>query len=722
MAKRALKKKNPAATRRPSAGRAAWAVFLTALLVRLVYLCEGSDNPAFIRPIVDSQTYDGLARGIASGLPVTEELFWQPVFYPLFLSLLYRLSHFSILFVKIVQSLLGALTALLSFRLGDKIFGRTAGLAAGIIAAFYMPLVFFETELLAAGWAALWLTAMVLVLLKIREKPEPRRCFFFGLLGALAVVTRPVFALFFAASCAWLAVAWIREHSRTANLTGRAVSLAAGFLAVAIPVAVLSHQATGRVRLFPYSGGVNLYIGNNPDYEKTIAIRPGLGWRELTAAPARRGIETNPGMERYFLDRAKSYALEEPGGFMTGLARKTARFFSSREIPRNTDIYLFRKWSLMLRVLVWKTGGFGFPFGALLPLVFLGLIFYRKPLSAPLLLCLVFYPVSVIAVFAAARYRVPLIPVLSVLAGAGLIVLWNVFRKKQWKKLAAAGAVVFFAAAAGSIPGPFCEEKLDYEAELYFGLGSTFEALGEQGKAVSAYKRAIGFKADYAEAHFNLANILMDRGRIEEAVVHYRESVKAAPGSVEVRNNFAAALRAQGKIPEAVVQWEKTLGINPGDAFAHFNIGAVSAGRGDYARSAEHFKQALSVRPEWAEAHMRLGISLSYLGEAGKAVTHFSEAVRIRPDDADARCNLGIALGRIGKYDEAVVQLREAVRLEPDHIAARYNLGYALHLQKKYAEAVEQYRRVLQTDPSHAGSLLRLAEAEAALAGERENR
>jgi len=65
------------------------AVFLLAALIRGLYLYESSDNPTFFAPIVDSHRYDEIACWLAKGEGVTDEFFWQPFFYPVFLSLLY---------------------------------------------------------------------------------------------------------------------------------------------------------------------------------------------------------------------------------------------------------------------------------------------------------------------------------------------------------------------------------------------------------------------------------------------------------------------------------------------------------------------------------------------------------------------------------------------------------------------------------------------------------
>jgi len=673
-----------------------------ALLVRGFYLYESRANPTFATPIVDSRTYDGLARQLAEGQPITSEFFWQPVFYPLFLSLVYGLSHFSILWAKIIQAVLGALTSVLTYRLGQRIFGRGVGVLAGLMTAVYMPLVFYETELLAAGWAAFWTVAIVLLLVQIKEKPTFWRGLVLGLAGAFSVITRPEFLFFWGAACLWLVLVWVRERSGAATLIPRVVSVAFGFLVIAVPLGTWSHHVTGRTTILPYSGGINFFIGNNPNYDKTITIRPGLAWRELTSTPARQGILDDRGMEQFFFKETEKYILSEPLSFLKGIIHKTAEFFSSREIPRNTDVYIFKKWSRLLDAGLWKIGRFGFPFGMLLPLAALGLIFYRRTIPVPLLLALLLFPASLILVFVTSRYRVPLVPVVSVLGAAGVGSVWQMLRKRQWKKLAAAGAIMMSVGVVSSAPGIFYEERLNYKAELYYELGSTFDAWKKAEEAKAAYSQAIDLKGEYAEAHFNLANILRSEGQIDKAVEHFQQAVQAEPNSVEIRNNFGAALQSQGKIDQAVAQWEKALELAPSDPYAHFNIGLAMAGQGKYDAAIVHLQEALRKRPDWVEIHNDLGQILLQQDKTKEAIEELDEAARIKPDDANAHCSLGIALGKTGDFDGAIKHFREAIKIEPNHAEVHYDLGYALQLQGKLDEAIAEYQRVLQIDPNHA--------------------
>jgi hypothetical protein len=234
------------------------------------------------------------------------------------------------------------------YRLGEKLFGRTAGIWAGVITAVYMTLVFFEGELLAVGWAAFWTVVVVWALIEAGEGPNVWGSFIFGLCGALSIVTRPVFLPFFGAGVVWLVVRWIVRRLKAKDLGAGILSLAIGFSGVLLGMGILSYRVTGRAIILPHSGGINLYIGNNPNYNEAITIRPAVQWEKLRQLPEEHGFTDRYGRERFFTDKSIHYFLSEPVSFLRGLARKTTQFFNLRETPRNLDIYLFREWSLLL--------------------------------------------------------------------------------------------------------------------------------------------------------------------------------------------------------------------------------------------------------------------------------------------------------------------------------------------------------------------------------------
>lgn len=724
-------------------------VFGVALAVRLIYLWESSSSPAFAAPIVDAGAYDTLARKLAAGGGVEPRLFWQPLFYPLFLTGLYWLSEGSIVVVKLFQAGLGAVTACLSYLLGARLVGRWTGLVAGGMTALYGPLVFFEGELLATGWAALWSVSLVLLAVGLTtETPggePPRRGwaswlgpFVLGVVAALAVLTRPSFLPFVGVLSLWLAFDRGRRRRSWAAALAPLGAVSLGFLLLSVPVALASARITGHFSFLPGSGGLNTYIGNNPDVCETVSIRPGTRWGELIDLPARHGFTGYAERGRFFYSEVWKFFRHHPAAFVGGIGRKGLQFLSSRELPRNIDVYLSREWSHLLATLTWKVGRFGFPLGVVLPLAVVGLAVYGRRLGAPLLLYLLVYPLSVVAVFVTARYRVPIVPVLAVPAAAGLLAL---LPRGRWHEGAGVNlpgkgkaALLLGALVVVTVPGRFCEEALNMKADFYYCLGyaqnqrddvegaivSYHKALdsdpsleevhynlgriysegGELERAIEHYTRAVTLDPDFALGHNNLGSILQRQGRLDKAIHHFTEAVRADPDFFLGQLNLAKALASAGRPEAAVFPLEAALRLEPGDASAHFLLGGLYLQSGQTANAIPPLERALALEPT-PRVHNELGTALVGVGRAGDAVEHFRRATELDPEYLDAYNNAGAALAISGELAGARDFFRRAVALDPGYTDARYNLGRVLLQLGEVEAARQQFRETLRLRPDH---------------------
>jgi Tfp pilus assembly protein PilF len=683
---------------------AAVGILVLALVVRAVYLYDASDNPTFLAPVVDSLTYDLNARDVANGLAMSREFFWQQFFYPFFLSIVYFISNSSIVFAKVVQILLGSVTCVLTYLLGRRLFGRRAGVAAGIIAAVYGPLIFFEAELLAAGWAAFWAVLLILLLLKAAEKPGLKLCLVLGVCSALSVITRANFVPFLIACAVWLMVVWFRQKAGIKRLALQWLVLIGGFGAVALPVTAKNYQVTGRFGFLPATGGLNLYIGNNPDLEAT-AFRPGEPWKGLVELPLRHGYKTADERQRFFYGRTWRYLREQPGDFLKGLARKTAELAGSREMPGHIDPYLFRRWSPVLKVLMWKVGGFGFPFGILLGLSLLGLFLYWRKVPAPVLLFLVLYPATVILTHVEARYRIPIILPMCVLAGAGIVKIIDWGRLRQWPR--GIGAAVFCAAAAFacSMAGPFYAEKhIDYDVELHYVLGGSLANRGRTEEAIVSYRNAIRLKPDYLDAYQNLGLLLVEQRKLSDAAEHYRTAMALFSDEAALHEGLGLALFEQGKISDAVEHYNKAIEIDGQRASAYDNLGWALFGLNRPDEAQEHFNKSIELNPNQAVTHNNMGSLLASQGKIPEAMEHFEESLRLSPNQPRTLSNLGSAYSCLAEFAEAEGKFEAALRIAPDDADTYFNLGVCLQQQGRTTEAMEKFGRALAINPEHSGA------------------
>jgi 4-amino-4-deoxy-L-arabinose transferase-like glycosyltransferase len=568
-------------------------VLALALGIRLLYLMDSSDNPSFDMPILDANTYHTLARSFAAASKMTEAFFWQAPFYPLFLSLFYKLFGVSVLGVKLLQALLGAATCLLACRLATQLYDRRTGLVAGLICCFYAPMIYFESELLATGWATFWPLLLLLLLRNFQRAPSRWKAVGLGVVSGLSAITRPVFFPFLWIMALILGV-WIWRRNRALKpWSVQTACLLAGFLLVAVPVASWNKQLTGQARIRPYTGGVNFYIGNNRDYDEMINIRPGESWQALIDTPKQIGLTKPSEIEKYFVDQTKAYVKESPQAFFKGLFRKATEFFSAREIPRNTDIYLHREWSLMLRAGLWRWGRWAFPFGLLLPLALWGAI-RRSPRSHPwLLLFVVTYVGSVVLVFVSARYRIPLIPEMSILAANGAVCMPRSVRRGAWKLLLVLAAGTMIGMATAHVP----QDDIDYKAELYYYLGGGYNRESRTEEAVAAYQRAITERPDYLEARINLGALYMREGRLGLAERQFASALRAHPDDPIILSNLAGVLYQKGNFQEAETLYQRSLRLEPGVPLRMINLGLCFFRQGKLEAAKAEFGDVLRLDP-----------------------------------------------------------------------------------------------------------------------------
>ena len=123
-------------------------VAAVALAVRALYLLEYRTSPFFDFLHLDPRYYHDWALSIAAGDWMGKEVFEQSPLYPYLLALYFIVFGQKLFLLRVLQFGLGAVTAVVITLLGRRLFGRAAGLAAGIGAALYAPFIFYEGQVM----------------------------------------------------------------------------------------------------------------------------------------------------------------------------------------------------------------------------------------------------------------------------------------------------------------------------------------------------------------------------------------------------------------------------------------------------------------------------------------------------------------------------------------------------------------------------------------------
>jgi len=526
--------------------------------LRVWYFLDLRVQPFFGYPIVDSLTFDRLAREILAG--GGGEAFFRAPLYPYVLSLVYTLTGGGQTGVVWVQFVLGLAAIVPVYLLAERWFGRSAALLTAWIVALYPLRIFFEGEILAVTLFGFLLAWGVWLLWTGSEENSTRRLLWAGLVLGLAVLTRPNLLL----AMPFLLAGALLPRLRAPEGLWRRLAGTAAVLAFTVAPATL-HNWAAEQRVIPVAanGGINFYLGNSPGATGETPLPPGLLWQDTVQEPIRSGLTGMWEQDRYWWARASRSIAEDRPRWLGLLAAKSLLFWSAFESSNNKRLEHFTNVSFPSR----HYRGW---FGALACLGFAGLVVLARgrPLFS-LASLLAGYWLAVALFFVTARYRLPLVPFLAMSASAAVAELSG--RLQGWRGKRAALALTAVLAAVAVFPSwlPVGGDRIDPD----FQMGQVFLARGEPDRAEAHLLRSLAKGKANADILNSLGAVSFARREWKGAEEHYLSALEEGDFS-EVYYNLGIVYERM--VPprrrEALETYRRSLERNPLETRARANL------------------------------------------------------------------------------------------------------------------------------------------------------
>jgi 4-amino-4-deoxy-L-arabinose transferase-like glycosyltransferase len=625
--------------------RYAAAIFLLALAFRAAYLAEFARQPDFQVFYMDEEYNLEWAKSLATGVwkapydQLRDAPYFRAPLYSYFLAGIFKVFGLNTVLARLIQILLGSLSCALAYGVAAKCLGQRVGLVTGVICALYWVLAYFDAQFLQPVLLIFLLLAGLLAAFTAAERHDTGHARHTGRVGLAALaglafglyaITRPEI-LVFLPFLAW----WALKAARSMGMpgAGRRWFVAALVACLLLPPAattlrngIVAHDWVAVAS----QGGVNFYIGNNPESNGVQAVVPGThatwwGGYEDTKAIAERdegkSLKASE-ISSYWFRRGFGFIRDDPGRWFGLTLKKAALFVGNVELPNN-EPYEARRgayWSLKAVPL-----GFGLLaglFAVSLPGLlgmrcrqgardFRGLrggsfrgagggppsdpgaaaagadreIALRRGYVVLMLQFLGVYALTTVAFFVTGRFRAPLVPLVAIGAATTLVALYDQLRARRLAALAATVAAV--AAIAGILSVDWFGMR---KATSGFAAYSDALDMLETGKIEAAITRLEAIRkagsVQAPEVYVSLARAYVARSRPDDAraiLEVAEEGLGRYPGEVELL--WFASL---GQV--AAKQWDlardrvdRYLAVKPGDARAvHLAfITAMAQGRTD---------------------------------------------------------------------------------------------------------------------------------------------
>ncbi|MBD3367355.1 MAG: tetratricopeptide repeat protein [Candidatus Eisenbacteria bacterium] len=746
MPTRRTKKSKKAAGQRPSDERARhiwtdrpwfWPVVVAAvaLVLRVVYVLQVVDTPFFQTLGLDAKFYDRTAWSMLNGEGVEGAYFMSPL-YSWFLAGLYRLFGRDLLIVRLVQSVVGAGSAVLTYRLADRIFDRRVALLSGFIAASYGAFIFYDGSVLMTPLLVFLSLLALYLLVEGAVRRHPLLILFSGAAIGLAAIGRASALVFTPVAALWLLFSPPRQEETEGRVVRPlrrplhlALLLIAGVAIVVAPVTIRNVVASGDPVLITSNGGLNFYIGNSEiatgGYEKPAGLDIVSDPDGELIAEADAGRDLSPSeVSSYWYARARRYIAENPGAWASLLTRKLAFVMSSYELPQLENYYFQRRYSQLLST---PLPGFA----VVAPLGLVGLVLAWKRRRARILLYFfAVYILTIVAFFVVSRYRLPAVPALIIGAAYAVVYFVERARELRWRSMVVPVLAVLALAVVVNANLYGIDRNRGF-AQSHYRLGIIYGEQGETERAIREYEQAISIDPAYAKSYLNLGALLAEQGENEQAADVFRRAIRLDPEYADARINLAIILERRGMYDEALAQIDTVLTHDPGSARAlkERGIALYRTGRRDEAR--ETFERALAADAtgrEGPEIRFYLGVlqgrggelspqavelmqeaeALVQVGRIQDALARLEEAAEAAPNSGEPLRRMASIKHGMGLVEEATQLVERALRVDPATPHAHFLLGVLLNEQMEHDRAVVAYEAEIRLNEDFAPPHLNL--------------
>ncbi len=580
-------------------------VLLVALAVRIACLLALRGDAAIRVPLLDAQHYLKTAAVLAGGEGWPKGPHFMAPIYPFLLSGIFRFAPAAVETVQWAQLVLGVMTCAFVFLAANRI-SRGAGLAAGLLYALCAPAIVYENQVLMEALIAFCLAALVWLAGEEKAALGPVRSGLGGLAIGLATAGRPTYLFLLPL----LGLLILRSAPDAASRNRSLAALLCAFGLVVLPPSIHNWRETGRPSFVTVSGGLNLYIGNNPSATGIYSQPAGLFLEKdptgARSASQMAGRTLGPDeASRYFAGRAWSFLHEHPGAAAKLWIRKAGYLLGPDEVPQIESIDELERAHGSLRFMT------SIGFAILLPLAFLGAIGGRRR-SRTWQACLGVIGAGAVAhlvFFSTGRYRAALLPAFSVLAGSGIAILPGAFRKRTTSPTSLWPIVL---GAAILVIAPRYDRKMAMAWE-YHQAGIRFDELETPRAAEEMYRRALGIDPALGESWHNLGASLAKQGRTAEAIEDYERALRTLGENPVTLYNLASLYGRLGMDEKALSYLDRSVAVDPADPAVRVDRGVALYRLGRREEALSEWRRVAGSAP----GEPSLGRTLGQLARAG---------------------------------------------------------------------------------------------------------
>jgi tetratricopeptide (TPR) repeat protein len=242
-------------------------------------------------------------------------------------------------------------------------------------------------------------------------------------------------------------------------------------------------------------------------------------------------------------------------------------------------------------------------------------------------------------------------------------------------------------------------------ALAYSELGKAYEAMGNDEKALGAFRRAVQLDSWSSEDHLHLARTCEKLGRYAEAANAYARTVELDPKRFEAVLGAVGCYLKAGEYVRALAYCERAEQADRPRELLPL-LAQVYEAQKDYEQVIRVYQRLLVLDGDDPNVLLPLGVAYVKAGQYSRARQVLTSVTQLRPKDSVAFRHLGYCFVKLGDVDQAVQMYQKSVDLAGSDWEAHRGLGVACMLKARQtadrrwqARALEHWRRSLALKP-----------------------
>jgi Tfp pilus assembly protein PilF len=588
-------------------------LFAGVFLVRLIDLVRLSRSPLFLPARGDMHFYNEWAQRILRGELDLHHAFYGLPLYAYGLAFMYRLFGYSPFIPGLLQALIDSGTAVLIYSLTLRSLGpRGSSQPKQSDGSVDSPSISAKTfaALAAAGWAffvpaqaysiiLMPTTAFIFVFWLVvwwivahQRSPNWRECLLGGLL--IGITAMAVATVLFLLPLVIAAILIRRGSIPVPKLAGKIALVVVAVVIGTSPCWIHNYLVARDPVFLSAHSGVNFWIGNNPSANGYPRFPPGLRAGQsamledsVTAAEAAAGRPLKRAeVSAYWSGKAWSYIAAQPRDWTRLLLIKVRNFWNAFQYDDLSIITNLREQGVVF-------AGLYFGVMAVFGLAGMALAYRAMPVSRWIIAAMLLHMLSLMTVFITERYRLAIVPGLTILAAYGLFVLWQRLRAADYVTSGIYLALVLVAAIFVSWP------QRDPALWALDAYSSGWQALetGNLPLAEQKLNLAKRYVPTNAETNFALGNLRLAEGDTETAATLYHATLQFDANHRGALNNLGVLALNARNYDFAENWFRRAERVDPRNSKTHFLLATTFADKGDYVRAEKEVETAIELNP-----------------------------------------------------------------------------------------------------------------------------